>query len=175
MKQINYLLLFLILISCNNAKEKYVNLYLADRPEYQSLNIKFDKDLKLFYRYSNESSKSANKSYTVVNIINTDCGSCYETMDTWNEYLKTDGNSLKVIFVSIGKANDYFKNYFATNNSLRFDVYLDKDDKFCEINGLTRYKKETFLIDQGGNVILYGDPTKSTIIDEYYKYKLNEK
>lgn len=177
MKQILFLILILSLPGCKNAKEVYIKQYLEDRPEYQALKIKLDNGIELYSKRSNDISKLINtfNSFTVINIINTDCGSCYETMERWNEYLKTDRGLIKVVFVAIGEPNAYFKNYFSHNSSLRFYVYLDRDDKFCERNGLTKYKKETFLIDKDGNIILYGDPTKSAIIEEYYKYILDGK
>jgi thiol-disulfide isomerase/thioredoxin len=172
MKKNIFLLTVLFLSSCSNPRNEYVKQYLEDRPEFQVLKIKLDNSLESYSSISNDISKSIDyfNSFTVINIINTDCGSCYETMERWNEYLKNDRGLIKVVFIAIGEPNEYFKNYFSHNSSLKFYVYLDREGKFCERNDLTKYKKETFLIDKDGNIILYGDPTKSVIIEEYYKY-----
>jgi thiol-disulfide isomerase/thioredoxin len=177
MKNIIFLFIVISLSGCRNPRDEYVKQYLEDRPDFQVLNIKLDNDLELYSSLSNDISNSIDyfNSFTVINIINTDCGSCYETMERWNEYLKNDRGLIKVVFIAIGEPNAYFKNYFSNNSRLKFYVYLDREGKFCERNGLTKYKKETFLIDKDGNIILYGDPTNSAIIEEYYKYILYEK
>lgn len=170
-------LFFFLFLRCESVKQKHIIQYVNDRAEFKTLNIRLDSNLTPYHvRPQQIAKKSQNNSgFTVFNFINTNCGSCYETMDRWTDYLLKLNYPVQVIFIASGETNEYFTNYFKSKKDVGFDVYLDPLNNFSEKNGLVIYKKETFLVNNNGDVILYGDPTKNSIVDEYYNYVLNEK
>lgn len=115
----------------------------------------------------------------IVYIDSTSCNSCHaKTLGKWNdllEYAQNFENKLKFYFIMAPKKSEA-NSVIISLRSAEFDypVILDAGDVFRKSNPHISSNKvlHTFLLDSENNVIMIGNPTNSSEIDQLFKVKV---
>ena len=174
MKSLRYSFCFLLivsLISCVNSNTQFITEYFKTNPELYKKKIHMEYFPILPYNKINYPIENSDKRIKVINIISFGCNPCVEKMINWKKFLRNSkkSNKLDVIFFAIGDSTEYF-NYEIKKNNFPFPIFWDTSMTFLVKNQLLSYGKETFVLDETNEIILYGDPlTDKNLYDVFKK------
>jgi len=163
-------LIIMLMFTCQTKHCNYI--YTNYMHYYQDI---FHQKLNLEIVYQNHIMHNQeilkNPQYKVVNLINTECTSCFKEIEAWNRIIKKNQlyKKTQVIFIATGKRTDYFS-YVINSNKFDFDIYMDSLNTFIKNNKLENYPKETFLLNSEDEIILVGSPQNNPQLKILYKY-----
>lgn len=98
------------------------------------------------------------KNYTIINLIGFECNNCVNKLKKWDDFISKSRNRKKfnVIFLANGDTAEYF-NYEIKKNNFSCPIFWDKNMNFFVKNDLLQYGKETYIINNKHEVVLFGD------------------
>ena len=170
--------LFLVIISCNQAKretEKRVSQFVGDTltlPEKSNVlykdslyqeNFPFNKDLKL----------------KISTLLWGDCKSCVAELEKWDTLfnLTQSKQDIGILFYLYTSDFSLFRKRIYNHNVQQYPLILDKEFEYIDNNGLPFKKKvyQTFLLDSNNRVILVGNPIYNKKLMKLYKQEINKR
>lgn len=107
----------------------------------------------------------------LVSYINADCGLCIGDFDKWRPILKKIKSFSNTEIIFYVHSSDFMEllNNIERKNPFPIDLIVDKENLFFLINNLDSNKMfHTFLLDNNNKVLLIGNPTMNSDIQELY-------
>lgn len=139
-----------------NMKEQFIGNNIETKWSHENLNLK------------------------ILTVINGNCSSCIQSLESWNELLKEREFSPSNIgyYFLIESEDDFisFNSFNEQNDLIDYPLIIDHKSSFFESMNLSyNTTLQTFLLDAKDNILLVGNPTHAPPIKELYKAKIKEK
>ncbi len=169
MKKFAIIIFVVTLISCkDNSKQEAIKDDLS-KMVGEKININ---DLEIYCGDGQicEPVKFGDNGFMIITLINAECSTCIENINSWNEWdvNYNSGNGVLMIPYSSDRLES-FTYLMSVEPTLQQTFYLDRNNKFKEVNGISEDQTyHTFLVDEEYKVILVGNPVLSEGISDLY-------
>ena len=173
------LLIYLVVISCNQVKEeseKKVSRFIGDTLFLPEISEVLYKD-SLYHEKLPLNKESKLK---ITTLIWGDCESCIADLEGWGELfqLANSKQDIEILFYLYTSDFNFFKKHiYDDKNFHQYPLILDKKLNYVDRNDLPFNDKiyQTFLLDSNNKVILVGNPTQSDKLMELYKEEIKKR
>jgi len=173
------LLIFLVVISCNQGKkesEKKVSRFIGDTLFLPEISEVLYKD-SLYHEKLPLNKESKLK---ITTLFWGDCSSCIADLEGWGELfqLAKSKQEVEILFYLYTADFKFFKkSIYNDKNFHQYPLILDKELNYVDRNNLPFNDKiyQTFLLDSNNKVILVGNPIYNKKLMKLYKEEINKR
>jgi len=130
-----------LIISCNN------------KPNSQAEKSKERLKLTIPNEFNLQCNLKSNKKIFV--ILNTECPNCLDELKEWESIINTE-IELFCIYIILTGNNQSFINYLLKQENFKNKIFVDKNDKFIDLNHFLKQNDRTIIIDSSKKIIAKG-------------------